>query len=71
MTDPACAENATVDNEPIKTRQNSSNEELKTCRITVGELRKRAFGRDPRKTSELVSLWVGSILNNKELIFGL
>lgn len=42
-----------------------------SCRIMIGELRQRAFDKDPKKVQELEDLWEASIFTNKELVFGL
>ena len=44
---------------------------IESCKITIGELRQKAFDKDPRKVQELEDLWEASMLNNKDLVFGL
>lgn len=42
-----------------------------SCKITIGELRQRAFDKDPGKVQELEDLWEASTFTNKDLVFGL
>lgn len=46
-------------------------DEIKTCRIRLGDLYEKAYEKDPKAASDLKEVWETSDLTNRELVFGL